>query len=403
MFEYDVFLSYSSKDKIIVHALAERLKQNGLRVWLDKWEIKPGNLIPLKIQEGLEKSHTLLMCMSPAYFESEWGRMEHLTILFRNPTNTQRRLIPLLITDCTPPDTIAQFAYIDWRTRSDEACGDILDSCSENNSEFSLTNLVKQKHREEERRREEKEILKKVKLKSEEIPKTFISPSNGMEFVLIPAGKFMMGSPSGEKGRYDYEGPAHEVTIKNSFYIGKYPVTQKQWEKVMGSNPSNFKGKDRPVESVSWNDVQEFIKKLNEKESPGKYRLPSESEWEYVCRAGITTRYAFGDDESKLGDHAWYDTNSGFQTHPVGQKKPNSWGLYDMHGNIWELCQDKWHPDYDGAPPDGSAWEGGSSSIRVFRGGSWLNLAGVCRSAYRNRSGPGNRYDYLGFRVLRTL
>ena len=128
-----------------------------------------------------------------------------------------------------------------------------------------------------------------------------------MEFVLIPAGEFMMGSPSNEKGRYDDEGPVHKVTIKNSFYMGKYPVTQKQWKKVMGNNPSNFKGEDRPVENVSWEDVHEFVKKLNEKEGTDKYRLPSEAEWEYACRAGTQTRYSFGDDESKLNEYAWYD------------------------------------------------------------------------------------------------
>ncbi len=240
-------------------------------------------------------------------------------------------------------------------------------------------------------------------LKDQDTPKTFTSPSTGVEFLLISAGKFMMGSPSDEQGRWDAEGPVHEVIIKNSFYMGKYPVTQKQWEKVMGSNPSSFKGEDRPVESVSWNDVQEFIKKLNEKDSTGKYRLPSESECEYACRAGITTRYSFGDDESKLGDHAWYDQNSGSETHPVGQKKSNLWGLYDMHGNVWEWCQDKWHENYNGAPSDGSAWASGSSSIRVYRGGSWGDGARSCRSASRGIVDPAFRFGALGFRVLRTL
>lgn len=187
------------------------------------------------------------------------GKNEHYTLLFCDPTNTQRRLIPLLITDCTPPDTIAQFAYIDWRTRSDEAYDEILDSWPENNSEFSLTIHVEQKHREEEMRREEKEILEEVKLRREEIPKTITSPSTGMEFVLIPAGKFTMGSPSGEQGRYD-EGPTHEVIIKSPSYIGKYPVTLKQWEKTMGNDPSKFKGEERPVEYVSWNDDRSLLK-----------------------------------------------------------------------------------------------------------------------------------------------
>jgi formylglycine-generating enzyme required for sulfatase activity len=236
-----------------------------------------------------------------------------------------------------------------------------------------------------------------------DISKTFSSPSTDMEFVLIPAGKFMMGSPSEEQSRYDDEGPVHEVTIKNSFYIGKYPVTQKQWKKVMGNNPSNFKGEDRPVKSVSWVDVHEFVKKLNEKEGADKYRLPSEAEWEYACRAGTQTRYSFGDDESKLNKYAWYDKNSGSGTHPVGQKKPNSWNLYDMHGNVWEWVQDGWHDKYEGAPSDGSAWEDGNSSFRVFRGGSWHFDARYCRSAVRNWFDPSDRDGDVGFRLLRKL
>ena len=223
--------------------------------------------------------------------------------------------------------------------------------------------------------------------------------SIGMEFVLIPVGEFKMGSPSGEGGRDDDEGPLHTVNIEKAYYLGKYEVTQKQWREVMGNNPSRFKGDDLPVERVSWNDVQEFIEKLNEKEGTIKYRLPSEAEWEYAARAGTTTRYSFGDSESRLGEYAWYDDNSGSKTHTVGQKKPNPWGLYDMHGNVWEWTQDWYHSDYKGAPTDGSAWEIGGGSNRVFRGGSWDREAQACRLAYRNYfEAPYG--SYLGFRLL---
>jgi formylglycine-generating enzyme required for sulfatase activity len=236
-----------------------------------------------------------------------------------------------------------------------------------------------------------------------DISKTFTSPSTGMEFVLIPAGKFMMGSPSDEKDRYDDEVPAHEVTIKNTFYLGKYPVTQKQWEKVMGSNPSRFKGDNLPVEQVSWDDVQKFIKKLAKMEGTDKYRLPSEAEWEYACRAGITTRFCFGDNESELGNYGWYDKNSGSTTHPVGQKQPNPFGLYDMHGNVLEWVQDRWHDTHKGSPSDGSAWEDANSSDRVVRGGGWDISAWSCRSAVRFRRAPVFRLINLGFRLLRKL
>jgi formylglycine-generating enzyme required for sulfatase activity len=230
--------------------------------------------------------------------------------------------------------------------------------------------------------------------------------SIGMEFLSIPAGEFDMGSPSNEAGRWVNEGPVHQVKISNAFYMGKYEVTQKQWRDVMGNSPSYFKGDNLPVELVSWNDTQDFIQKLNEKEGGAKYRLPSEAEWEYAARAGTTTRYSFGNDESifgyygsKLGDYAWYSANSGSKTHDVGQKKPNPWGLYDMHGNVWEWVQDNWHDNYNGAPTDGSSWERGSD--RVARGGSWDLFSGRCRSAVRNDNGPGSG-TFLGFRLLRV-
>lgn len=145
-----------------------------------------------------------------------------------------------------------------------------------------------------------------------------------MKFTLIHAGEFLMGSEEN-----DWEKPSHKVKITNPFFLGTYPVTQREWKAVMSDNPSRFKGDDLPVESVSWDDAQKFIKKLNAKEGTNQYRLPSEAEWEYACRANTTTRYSFGDDESRLGEYAWYAKNSDHKTHPVGQKKPNSWGLYD--------------------------------------------------------------------------
>lgn len=396
MFEYDVFLSYSHKDKNIVYDLASRLKQDGIRVWLDDWVIRPGDSIPIKIQHGLEKSHTLLMCMSPAYFGSEWGMLEHHTILFRDPTNMHRRLIPLLIVDCTRPDIIAHLKYIDWRNSSDESYDKILASCQKNDSELFST------------------LSSGVQLS---IPKTFTSPSTGIEFVLIPAGKFIMGSLSNtnKRGRH-INAPVHEVIIKNSFYMGKYQVTQNQWKTIMSNNPSHFKGDNLPVEKVSWNDAQEFIKNLNKMGKTNKYRLPSEAEWEYACRAGTTTAYSFGDDESKLEDYGWYSGYTDIdeweknedkilegKTHPVGQKKPNQWDLYDMHGNVLEWCQDRWHNNYFGAPFDGNAWEKGRGSVRVSRGGSWYSPAGNCRSTTRFKRETLTFFPDNGFRVVRDI
>ena len=226
----------------------------------------------------------------------------------------------------------------------------------------------------------------------------------GMKFTripvtLIPAGEFMMGSEEG-----DWEKPVHRVKINEPFYLGTCPVTQREWKAVMGSNPSYFKGDDLPVVEVSWNDVQEFIRKLNEKEGTDKYRLPSEAEWEYACRAGTTTRYSFGDSESKLGDYEWYDGNSDDKIHPVGKKKPNPYGLYDVHGTVREWVQDELHSDYAGTPTDGSAWESGDGVDRVFRGGSWNSPAGDCRSAHRDGGDPGFfNPRTIGFRILKEM
>ena len=220
-----------------------------------------------------------------------------------------------------------------------------------------------------------------------------------LELIEIPAGSFCMGSNDGETN----ERPVHQVTINYSFYMGRFEVTQAQWQAVMGSNPSNFKGDfaepsiKLPVEQVSWDDAQNFINKLNEGNDGFSYRLPTEAEWEYACRAGTTGDYA-----GNLSEMAWYSENSENRTHLVGQKQPNAWGLFDMHGNIWEWCQDWYHDSYSGTPTDGSAWlNGGGQKYRVLRGGSWGNKdAASLRSASRSRNTPDNRFYDKGLRIV---
>jgi formylglycine-generating enzyme required for sulfatase activity len=230
-----------------------------------------------------------------------------------------------------------------------------------------------------------------------------VTNSIGMKLRLIPAGEFMMGSPATESGRSDNE-TQHRVTLTKPFYLGVTEVTQEQYQKVMVTNPSKVKGPQNPVERVNWAEAVEFCGKLSampaEKTAGHVYRLPTEAEWEYACRSGTATAYGFGDDASRLGDYGWFEGNSDSRTHPVGEKKPNAWGLYDMHGNVWEWCQDR-YGDY----PSGSATDptGATSDLyRVLRGGCWLYFARGCRSAFRNGYAPGVRYDSLGFRVLRS-
>jgi formylglycine-generating enzyme required for sulfatase activity len=224
-------------------------------------------------------------------------------------------------------------------------------------------------------------------------PREFTS-SIGMKFVRIDPGSFKMGSDSG----YADEKPVHEVTLSKGFYLQATEVTQAQWEAVMGSNPSFFKGPERPVEVVSWEDAQEFLKKLNAKEKDTGYRLPSEAEWEYACRAGEQEP----DIAPNLGEVAWWAANSGGETHPAGQKKPNAWGLYDMRGNVMEWVQD-WDGPYSverQVDPQGPQ-SGGS---RVLRGATWRGVdSGTFRCACRSSVGPGLRGSNLGFRCARTV
>ncbi len=261
-------------------------------------------------------------------------------------------------------------------------------------------------------------------------PAKKLTNSIGMTLVRIEPGSFLMGTtkeqidqllrlfPDFQREWFDNEQPQHRVQITRPFFLGTHPVTQGQYQAIMGSNPSHFKGSDDlPVESVSWLDAVSFCNKMSEKDKRtpfyringtevadvggNGYRLPTEAEWEYACRAGSATLFPFGDDAGKLGEHAWFSDNSDGKTHPVGQKRPNAWGLYDMLGNVWEWCADWYDAKYYASSPSVAVDPPGppKAAIRVFRGGCWYNFPRRCRSAFRDWDAPDYRSNDLGFRL----
>lgn len=255
-----------------------------------------------------------------------------------------------------------------------------------------------------------KEVTSYYEMKDEALPAAELmvalkdvvkGPVADMNFIFISPRSFMMGSPRNESGRWANE-TLHRVKLTQGFYIQTTEVTQGQWRDIMGYNPSHFSrcGSDCPVENVYWGDVMEFIGRLNKREGTDKYRLPTEAEWEFACRAGSMEMWCFGNDSSKLYDYAWIKDNSEDSIHPVAQLNPNAWGLYDMHGNVSEWCSD-WsgpYPDRDVTDPKGPF----SGKFRVARGGNWFFAARSSRSADRNQNLPGDRCEYVGFRVVKS-
>jgi formylglycine-generating enzyme required for sulfatase activity len=243
-----------------------------------------------------------------------------------------------------------------------------------------------------------------------------ITNSIGIKLAMIPAGEFLMGAPDSDMSAPEDEKPQHLVRITRPFYLGVYQVTQGQYREVTGRTPSNFEGPDElPVESVSWKDAVAFCNSLSALEGLEPYydldlwtrrggegyRLPTEAEWEYAARAGSTTQFSFGADDATTGDHAWFIDNARDKTHPVGQKKPNAFGLYDMHGNVWEWCCDLFDPRYYAQSPSADPHCAAQAALRVHRGGWWADGPCYLRSTDRGGSSADSRDDDVGFRVAR--
>ncbi len=399
--EIQIFLAHAQEDKEEVLKLYERLKKAGYKPWLDKKDLIPGQNWRSVIPRVIKESQLFIACLSErsiskrGYVQNEFKIA--LNQLASFPSDSIY-FIPLRLDECEIPDlrqdeyglNLRDLHWLDyWEDdgfeQLERAISYQCDSFTQEPYIPDNTELVDKVA----------ESLERVELKTSQFQSFIENLGNGveLEMIAIPGGEFMMGSPEGE-GR-DNEKPQHEVTVQ-AFYMSKYPITQAQYQGVMGKNPSNFKGDERPVEKVTWFDAVKFCQKLSEKKGK-EYRLPTEAEWEYACRAETTTPYHFGDTiTDKLAN---FGKNIG-ETNSVGQFTPNSFGLYYMHGNVWEWCEDDWHENYEDAPTDGSAWLSEESNNKVMRGGSWKDNPGLCRSAYRVLYNRFLRGNDIGFRVV---
>ncbi|MGE0684181.1 MAG: SUMF1/EgtB/PvdO family nonheme iron enzyme [Candidatus Binatia bacterium] len=387
-----VFVCYARKDSAFVLKLTTNLKSYGVPVWLDQWDIPAGANYNRSIDAAIVDCAQFLVVLSPAAVDSVEVEGEWLMALEERKT-----IIPVLYRACLVPRQLRARHRVEFI------------NCSPDD-EALLARLVRDLGGSQEERTPtpaqpghsvsgvegQTERTEKLTIITSPPPLSEITNSLGMQFVLIPAGKFLMGSEN--EGD---EQPVREVRIIQPFYMGKYLVTQEQWQTVMGSNPSHFEGElSRPVENVSWNNAQEFLRKLSEREKEKLYRLPTEAEWEYACRAGSTGEYCFGNEEAKLKEYAWYEDNSEGTPHPVGQLKPNAWGVHDVHGNVWEWVQDRYGKDYYQWSYDVDPQGPDEGAVRVWRGGAFWGDQRHARCACRFGSAPAARLDHWGFRVV---
>jgi formylglycine-generating enzyme required for sulfatase activity len=391
-----IFLAHAQEDKQKVFELYDRLKKQGYQPWLDKKDLLPGQRWREEIPKAIKNSDIFLACLSEiavakqGYVQREF-RMA-LNACADRPSGTIY-LIPLRFDDCRIPElrqeeygiSLWDYHWLDYFEA--DGFARLIQSIEVHFPGSPPAQRVE-------------EMAPQASSFQADLGSDI-----SLDMVHIPGGEFMMGSPQTETGRHDREGPQHEVTVPN-LYMGKYPVTQAQWRAVslrdrvqreLKPHPSEFNGDNLPVEQVTWFEAVEFCDRLS-KHTGYDYRLPSEAEWAYACRARTTSPYSFGDTIST--DQVNYDAHYK-RTTEVGRFPPNAFGLFDMHGNVWEWCLDHWHNTYEGAPMDGSAWiEGGDSSRRVLRGGAWVSHPRDCRSAYRNDNFPDLREYYNGFRVV---
>jgi formylglycine-generating enzyme required for sulfatase activity len=423
-----VFISYSREDKDLCEELSSHLASlencGDITTWYDG-RLEPGDEWREKIEVSLSEADIILLLVSAKFLASEFCYKIELPVAMQRHEDGTAIVIPILLRPCYwEIHPFAKLQILPEGARAvtrwpapDEAYEQITRTIGKTVQKLQQKRQLRQPG--------------DVKPPTQPAPPTPQKPlaveghfteqlGNGvvLEMIKVPAGQFWMGSPDNEAERSNHEGPQHWVSV-SEFRMGKYPVTQAQWSQVaalpkveqdLKPFPSHFKGDKLPVEQVNWYEAVEFCQRLSQK-TGRNYRLPSEAEWEYACRAGTTTPFYFGetlsiDQANYNGDYTYGNGPKGAyreKTTDVGSFPPNAFGLYDMHGNVWEWCADHWHDSYEDAPTDGSPWiEGGNSKLLAVRGGSWYYNLGLCRSAFRARYEPVN-FDYtLGFRVCCT-
>jgi formylglycine-generating enzyme required for sulfatase activity len=421
--QFDVFLCHNSKDKPEVKQIGEQLIKQSIKPWLDEWEFRPGFPWQRTLETQIENIKAAAVFVGSSGL-GPWQELE-IDAFLREFVKRECPVIPVLLP--TAPDKpklpvfLSGHMWVDFRQPQPEPMTQLIWGITGQKPQIS-TNPEKstKTFRFEVVTVNQTGAIIKRENRSAEYFTENLDNNVTLDIVSIPGGTFLMGAPddeqfSNEHYSTDYERPRHEVTVQ-PFFMGKYPITQPQWRAVaalpkinrdLNPEPSRFNGHNLPVERVSWYDAVEFCERLS-KFSGRNYRLPSEAEWEYASRAGTTTPFYFGETiTTKIanfdGESQYADAPKGEyreKTTSVGIFSPNTFGLYDTHGNVCEWCADDSHENYSGAPNDGSVWLNDNTSLKLLRGGSWCYIPHYCRSAFRGRDTPDDDKSNIGFRVV---
>ncbi|HEY9657176.1 MAG TPA: SUMF1/EgtB/PvdO family nonheme iron enzyme [Allocoleopsis sp.] len=427
----DVLISYTNTDRPWTEWMTWVLEENGYPVVAKLWDKPLANTCVEEMQQAIANRQHILIILSNDYLRSVVLQEQWVGALGVDLEAQNRSIIPIRVEDVELTRLMSPVMYVDLFDKSEaeaeQAILSALEERSEPDNPISLETTQTQTGQIEIEPQIDISINDQFKQQRQSHTVQFfleqLTDDIGIEMMLIPAGTFMMGSPEDEIDRPPPESPQHEVSVP-TFFMGKYPITQAQWRFVaelpqinreLNPNPSCFKGNKRPVEQIVWHDAVEFCDRLSTY-TKREYRLPTEAEWEYACRAGTTTPFHFGETiTTNLANYDGTDDSEGrwsgsYNRGPKGEYRKettpvdyfgiaNAFGLCDMHGNVWEWCLDHWHDNYEGAPTDGSVWLY-EDSRTVRRGGSWYDRPRYCRSAYRDLSTPVIRTDGLGFRVV---